>query len=265
LNSNLLIGSIPSSLSNLTNLSDVYDNNDFRWNGLYTNDNTLRTFLNNIQDGGDWESTQTIAPKNISCGSITDVSVTVSWSPIPYTANTGGYKVNYSTNAGGPYTEFGMTADKTASSLTVTGLNPETLYYFMVKTQTNPHSNNNNTVVSEMSNEVSAETLEPAAVEPEDEKKIPDSYALYQNHPNPFNLETEISYDVPKSAQVNLTIYNMLGQPVCTLVDKKMPAGSHQVIWDAQDNTGQVVPSGIYIYILKSDSFTEKRKALLMK
>ena len=236
-----------------------------RWNGIYTNDTSLRNFLNSKQIGGDWESTQTIAPENLTCSSATDTSVTVSWAPITYTDDAGGYKVFYSTDISGPYTEFGMTSDKTMGYLEVTGLNAETRYYFMVKTQTDPHADNSNTVISEPSGIVSAETLAPTSIEPEDEKKIPESYALYQNHPNPFNLETEIIYDLPKSTYVTLTVYNMLGQLVRTLVDSKMPAGSYQVIWDARDQKGQVVPSGIYVFILKSDSYTEKRKALLMK
>lgn len=263
LNSNQLTGPIPSNLINLTNLYSAAL--DLRWNGIYTNDTSLRNFLNSKQIGGDWESTQTIPPENVTCSSMTDTSVTVSWSLIAYTGDAGGYKVFYSTDISGPYIEFGMTSDKTIGSLEVTGLNAETKYYFMVKTQTDPHADNSNTVVSEPSDIVSAETEEPAAVGSEKEENIPDSYALYQNHPNPFNLESEITYDLPKSTYVTLIVYNMLGQPVRTLVDSKMPAGSHQVIWDARDQKGQGVPSGIYIFILKSDSYTEKRKALLMK
>jgi hypothetical protein len=81
--------------------------------------------------------------------------------PISYTSDTGGYRVFYSTTAGGPYTYFGMTADKTASSLTVTGLNPGTTYYFVVQTRTDTHGNNQNTVDSEYSAEVSAISLSP--------------------------------------------------------------------------------------------------------
>jgi len=91
------------------------------------------------------------------------------------------------------------------------------------------------------------------------------NFTLLQNHPNPFNPETEITYSLPKSAHVTLTVYNMIGQPVRTLIDTNMPAGTHQVIWDAKNNADQSVPSGIYVYILKSGSYTEMKKALLMK
>jgi len=83
----------------------------------------------------------------------------VSWTPITYTGDTGGYRVFSSTTPGGPYTEEGMTADKSASSLTVDGLNPSTTYYFVVVTRTNPHGNNSNTVNSDLSEEVSEQSL----------------------------------------------------------------------------------------------------------
>jgi hypothetical protein len=149
LRSNKLSGDIPSSLINLKNLNYI----DFRWNGFYTNDSTLRTFLNRKQVGGNWENTQTIAPSNVTASVLSPSSVKINWTPIIYTAGTGGYRVYYSTAPGGPYTYSGMTADKTASSLTVTGLKPCITYYFVVKTRTNPHDQNENTVDSEYSSE----------------------------------------------------------------------------------------------------------------
>lgn len=159
LNSNQLTGPIPSSITNLTNL--VGNLNDFRWNGLYTNNNTLRIFLNNKQGGGDWESTQTIAPENVSCKCRSIYSVKIAWTPITYTAKTGGYKVYYSLKSGGPYTNFGITTNKTINSMLITGLKKGETYYFVVRTQTNPHNKNNNTVVSEVSQEVSCTTEAP--------------------------------------------------------------------------------------------------------
>jgi Leucine-rich repeat (LRR) protein len=154
LSSNKLSGSIPSNLTNLTNL--LYS--ELRWNALYTNDDTLRAFLNSKQSGGNWESTQTIAPSDMTAVSASTSSIDINWTPISYTADTGGYRVFYSTTTGGPYTYFGITADKTASSFTETGLNPGTTYYFAVQTRTNPHHCNKNTVDSEYSAEVSAAT-----------------------------------------------------------------------------------------------------------
>jgi Leucine-rich repeat (LRR) protein len=159
LSSNKLSGSIPS---NLINLKDLYnENSDLRWNDLFTNDDILRAFLNSKQSGGNWESTQTIAPADVTATPSSLNSIDISWAPISYTADTGGYRVFYSTTTGGPYTYFGMTANKTASSLTVTGLNPFYTYYFVVKTRTNPQSYNRNTIDSKYSVEVSASILQP--------------------------------------------------------------------------------------------------------
>jgi Leucine-rich repeat (LRR) protein len=150
LQSNKLIGSIPSSLTNLTNLYSM----DIGYNGLYTDNETLRTFLNGKDS--DWESTQTIAPANVSASSLSASSVRVSWTPIIFTSCTGGYKVYYSTTSGGPWSDAGITANKSTASYDVTGLTTGTTYYFVLKTQTNPHVWNDNTVVSDYSAETSA-------------------------------------------------------------------------------------------------------------
>jgi hypothetical protein len=85
-------------------------------------------------------------------------------------------------------------------------------------------------------------------------------FVLSQNYPNPFNPSTTISYDLPKSANVSLTIYNTLGQLVATLVDERKMAGSYQVSWNAS-----YVPSGIYFYRLQAGEFVETKKLVLIK
>ncbi len=154
LNGNQLTGNIPTSLTNLTNLYSGGISIDY--NGLYTNDDTLRTFLNSKDP--DWEDSQTTAPSGLSVVAVANSSIRVYWTPIKYTGETGGYKVYYSTTSGGPWTYSGMTADKSASFYEVAGLSPGTNYYIVIKTQTNPHSYNENTVVSEYSEEASAAT-----------------------------------------------------------------------------------------------------------
>jgi hypothetical protein len=158
LSNNKLSGTVPPELGNLTNLRK--DNCDFRDNALYTNDSSLRDFLNSKQIGGDWEGTQTIAPTDVTVDAPTGDSIRVSWTPIRFTEFGGGYRVFYSTSSGGPYTLFGMTANKNATFLDVTGLNPGTTYYFVVQTVTHPHDLNNNTIESEFSEEVSR-SLQP--------------------------------------------------------------------------------------------------------
>jgi WD40 repeat protein len=156
LSSNQFVGSLPVELNNLTNLDQ--GELDLRWNSLYTNDETLMQFLNTRQSGGDWESTQTISPSDVSVTALSCSSIEVSWIPIIYTENAGGYRVFYSTTSSGPYTYFDVTADKTVPSMTVAGLAPAATYYFVIQTCTEPHSNNQNTVCSEFSEEISVVT-----------------------------------------------------------------------------------------------------------
>ncbi len=154
LDANQLSGTIPNSLTNLTNLSSNWT--DIGYNALYANDNTLRTFLNSKDPN--WEDTQTIAPANVSAAALSTSSIAVSWTPITYTGDTGGYRVYYSTTSGGPYTYSGKTTDKSTTSYDITGLSSSTTYYLVVRTQTDSHSNNENTVVSEYSEETFATT-----------------------------------------------------------------------------------------------------------
>jgi predicted GH43/DUF377 family glycosyl hydrolase len=89
-------------------------------------------------------------------------------------------------------------------------------------------------------------------------QRNPRDFNLNQNYPNPFNPVTTISYELPMSTDVNLSIYNLLGQKVATLVDKKQAAGKYQARWDA---TG--FASGIYICRLEANG--QREKALLTK
>jgi len=94
---------------------------------------------------------------------------------------------------------------------------------------------------------------------------VPGSFMLHQNYPNPFNPTTEIKFDLPQSASVNLTVYNLLGREIRSLVDETLPAGVHVVVWDGRDDTGQAVASGIYFYRLSSDAYSARKKMLLLK
>jgi hypothetical protein len=152
---NKLSGPIPPELGNLKELAKK--NCDFRYNALYTNDTSLRDFLNSKQIGGDWEGTQTVAPTNVTAEAPTGDSMKVSWTPIRFKEFGGGYRVFFSASSVGPYTLFGTTDDKHAPCLTVTGLKSGTTYYFVVQTVTHPHDMNKNTVISEFSKEAIGE------------------------------------------------------------------------------------------------------------
>jgi hypothetical protein len=152
LNGNKLSGAIPASLVNLTSLGAGLT--DIGYNALYTSDSALITFLNSKD--ADWASTQTIAPTDMTATALDGAIVLVSWLPIPYTGDSGYYKIYSSQTAGGPYTLAGQTANKTASSAEVNGLTPSQTYYFVVQTHTDAHSNNQNIVEGENSAEVFA-------------------------------------------------------------------------------------------------------------
>jgi hypothetical protein len=94
---------------------------------------------------------------------------------------------------------------------------------------------------------------------------IPTAFSLRQNYPNPFNPSTTIEYDLPKAAEVTLTVYNVLGARVKTLVNKQMAAGRYKVIWDATNDAGNPVATGVYFYVMKAGKFEKVRKLILMK
>jgi len=94
---------------------------------------------------------------------------------------------------------------------------------------------------------------------------IPNQFDLGQNYPNPFNPETQIQYEIGKAGQVELTVYDLLGRLVRTLVDTEQTAGLHTVKWDARDDLGRRVASGVYVYQIKTGSFVETRKMILLK
>jgi hypothetical protein len=89
---------------------------------------------------------------------------------------------------------------------------------------------------------------------------IPTEFSLFQNYPNPFNPTTNIKFDLPKESNVTLKVYNVLGAEVATLVNSVMPAGHHEVKFDAARYA-----SGVYIYRIEAGSFVQVKKMLLMK
>lgn len=91
-------------------------------------------------------------------------------------------------------------------------------------------------------------------------QSVPFTFSLSQNYPNPFNSTTAISYQLSALSQVELIIYNLLGQKVATLVSEKQPAGIYTVEWDATD-----FANGVYLYRLDAGSFSATRKLILLK
>ena len=95
---------------------------------------------------------------------------------------------------------------------------------------------------------------------------IPVSFSLSAAAPNPFNPATTISYEVPQSAHIQLTVYNLLGQEVVRFVDQVQPAGRYQITWNALNARGASVASGVYLYRLSSSTgYSDSRRMTLLK
>ncbi len=156
LHRNRLTGSIPTSLANLTNMLYLRINR----NSLYTDDETLRQYLDAKEPG--WHLTQTIAPPDIWARGQSATSIMLTWSPIDYTADAGGYRVYTSTAPGGPYTLYGTTAAKTVTSMPVNGLTTGSTHYFTIQTVTEANTVNPFSVESEISAEVSGVVQAPS-------------------------------------------------------------------------------------------------------
>ncbi len=95
-----------------------------------------------------------------------------------------------------------------------------------------------------------------------DVQRVP--FTLNQNHPNPFNPSTTITYTTPELELVNLSIYNIIGQKIRTLVSGTIPAGVHAIVWDGRDHTGASVGAGVYLYRLTADGRVETKKMLMV-
>ena len=102
---------------------------------------------------------------------------------------------------------------------------------------------------------------------PVEEKKDNVNYAtkLSSNYPNPFNPETKIIYSMAKAGRAELTVYNIKGQKVKTLIDENVTSGEHSVVWNGKDKDGKDVSSGVYFYRIKTSDGVQSKKMLLLK
>jgi parallel beta-helix repeat protein len=95
--------------------------------------------------------------------------------------------------------------------------------------------------------------------------KIPETYKLYQNYPNPFNPVTNITFDLPEQSKVTIMIFNILGQKVKTLVNKKYNAGSYKIQWDGRNDFNKLVSSGVYIIRIEAGPFHSEKKLITIR
>ena len=99
----------------------------------------------------------------------------------------------------------------------------------------------------------------------EDKIEMPDNFKLAQNYPNPFNPSTTISYSLAERSNVAITIFDLSGRIINTLVDGMMEAGTHNVTWHAVNSFGESLPSGVYFYSMKTEGFTSTKSMTIMK
>ena len=175
---NLFYGTIPDDILQMTWLKD--NASDFRWNLLEVNSRKVEKFISTKQVSGEsWIETQTIAPVDLSSKEGNSWrELIISWEPIPYTANEGGYQIFVSENVEGPYESRYVTHSKTESSYTLTGLSINTTYYCKIRTITYPHDHNPNTLYSDFS-DVLASTV----------------YELIERPKTPGSFSAETYYD----------------------------------------------------------------------
>jgi len=94
---------------------------------------------------------------------------------------------------------------------------------------------------------------------------MPITYHLYSAYPNPFNPTTTLDYGLPEDALVNITIYDMMGRKVSTLVSSQQSAGYKSVQWNATNDAGSIVSAGLYMYMIQAGDFRQTKKMVLLK
>ena len=94
---------------------------------------------------------------------------------------------------------------------------------------------------------------------------LPVEFVLHENYPNPFNPTTTLRFEMPQVSDVNLTIFNMLGQKVKTFNMNDTPAGYHSIKWDATNDYGDPVGAGVYLYHLRANQYVKTKKMILLK
>ena len=119
-------------------------------------------------------------------------------------------------------------------------------------------------------NAVAGDAAEPFVLETRERRMgdrgfIPDTFVLSPAFPNPFNPSTQIGYGVPIDGQVEISIYNVVGQKIRTLVSGFEQAGYRYAVWDGRDGSGRVVPTGVYFSLMQTEGFRAAQKLMLLK
>ena len=121
------------------------------------------------------------------------------------------------------------------------------------------------TAVDSAGNESDASDIAAVVLSASAQTAVPTVFALEQNYPNPFNPSTQIRYALPEATSVTITVYDMMGRKVRTLVQDAQSAGYHTALWNATNDRGLPVSAGMYIYTLQAGDHHHMKKMILLK
>jgi hypothetical protein len=210
------------------------------------------------------DATPPVAPTGVSAA-WDGRAVVVHWRANPE-ADLAGYRIHYEEgHPGPPYTGTAAPPGRpspitvgTDTTARVVGLQPGVMYYVVLSAYDLLGNE------SGYSPEVTVQAGVTAVPE-ETGPVLPGNYRLWPNAPNPFNAQTLIRYTLPRRGWGDLTVYDLLGRRVRTLVVGEVTAGTHTAIWDGRDGRGKSVASGVYFYVLRAEQVRQVRRMVLVR
>ncbi|WKZ68063.1 MAG: FlgD immunoglobulin-like domain containing protein [Melioribacteraceae bacterium] len=216
---------------------------------VYSTWSTIETFT--IDNGSTIAQPIVGGPHNVT---LNQANVTLSWiNPIQGNEDVT-YEIEFSTSGHFQNSEVFESSQKYQQ---VNNLSENSEYFWRVRTKSADGEYSNYSTTGKFSTDNSVTSVE--------EDIVPVTYSLDQNYPNPFNPATTISYSLPKATYVTVKIYNTLGQEVKTLLSQDMKAGVHSINWIGDNNYGQKISSGTYIYQIVAGEFMQAKKMVLLK
>lgn len=120
-------------------------------------------------------------------------------------------------------------------------------------------------IATDMAGNQSTESFSLVVTSSEVDNENPDRFELMENYPNPFNPQTVIPFNVPKAVDVKIRIYDVLGRYVATLLDERVQAGHHEVVWNSGISTGRELSTGVYFYQIVAGEFNQVKKMMYLK
>lgn len=185
---------------------------------------------------------------------INNTTAVLNWS-LPVKSNSYlNYDVEYSKNS--DFSNSTVVKDIPEKVTSLNGLDKNSTYYWRVLSKNTQGTSNYSQAASFQTGTVT---------EVKEAEIIPSEFELSQNYPNPFNPTTVIKFSIPNSQFVTLKVYDMLGREIRTLLNAEKTAGTYSIDWNAEDNLGLKVASGMYIYRITAGNFVATKKMVLIK